>query len=823
VSAREWLTEGWEFLAVPAGTPLDTPVAGWQPARVPGTAASSLRALGQWSFETRRDFDVEDWWWRCTFAGSPAASGARIYLHLEGLATMAEVWLNGVKLLESRNMFLAHELDVTDALVPDNVLLLRFAALTPVLRARAPRPRWKTRLVAHQSLRLVRTTLLGRMPGWSPPVAPVGPWKPVSLERREGVQLTQVQLQSEAVGAGGRVHLRALLTGRLAAPARLRVEGEESVLAVSEDGEGRTWLAGSVTLGAVQRWWPHTHGQPHRSAVSVLLEGREQPCGHVGFRTVELQDQDGGFGLVVNGVPLFARGACWTPGDVAAVHGSEEDTARVLDLVVAAGMNMLRLSGTLSYESDAFHEACDARGILVWQDFMFANMDVPAEDPAFVASVEAEARQLLGRLARRPSLAVLCGNSEVEQQAAMMGLPDSEWRSSLFSETLPALCRELAPGVPYVPSTPSGGALPFHTGTGVTHYYGVGAYLRPLEDARRARVRLASECLALANVPGVEATHALMDRGAMPGHHPLWKERVPRDAGASWDFEDVRDHYLEVLFGVDARRLRTEDVERYLAASRVVSGEVMAAVFSEWRRAESGCAGGLVWFLRDLWPGAGWGVLDAAGEGKAAYFALARTLAPTALFFSDEGLDGLVLHACHDGPEPLEAELHFTAWSEAGVQVLETRAPVVIPGHGAVQRSCEAMLGHFADTARAYRFGPAAHALAMGELTRPDGTVLARAFHHPLALTLVPTLGLTGRAEALPDCSVHLHVQSAAFARSLALEVPGHVPEDNYFHLAPGMARTVRCIPRGGAPRFRASLRALNSPETLHVNLETSR
>ena len=614
------IREGWELAATEAGavgqpSALNGRSLTWYPAPVPGTVAQALRAAGAWHLDLPQALHDRDFWYRTRVEGG----GGRA-LRLHGLATLAEVWLGHDLVLRTASMFEAHEvvMDLDGAVD----LALCFRALHPVLAATRGRARWRPRLVSPGSLRSVRTTLLGHMPGWCPPVHAVGPWRPVELvEAMPALHVDRARLQATLAGDDGLLTVELTVSGcdrtgglpdAAAAGAVVAVAGHEAGFLVVEPGRWRAELR----LPGVAPWWPHTHGAPSLHEVAARIDGRAYALGRVGFRRLERDNgRDGnGFGLKINGLPVFCRGACWTTADIVSLAGESTDLRPWLELARDAGMNMLRVGGTMVYESDAFYALCAELGILVWQDFMLANLDYPAADEGFVRHLEHEAVQFLERTQACPALAVLCGGSEVAQQAAMLGLPPEAWGGSITEALLPAIVARLRPDVVYVPNSPSGGPLPFASDHGVAHYYGVGAYLRPLEDARRADVRFAAECLAFANVPDA----VTLDRHlpVPPVHHPAWKVRVPRDAGAAWDFEDVRDHYLALLYAVDPLRLRHEDPQRYLELSRAVSAEVMEAVFTEWRRAGSSCAGGLVWFFQDLWVGAGWGRRRCAGRAQ---------------------------------------------------------------------------------------------------------------------------------------------------------------------------------------------------------------
>jgi beta-mannosidase len=398
-------------------------------------------------------------------------------------------------------------------------------------------------------------------------------------------------------------------------------------------------------------------------------------------------------------------------------------------------MNMVRIPGVGSYEDVPFFDACDRLGILVWQDMLFANMDYP-DEANFAASVERETRELLDRTQTHASLVVLCGGSETEQQPAMLGVPRASWTTGIARELFPRVVGEVRPELVYVRSSPTGGAMPFDPSVGVAHYYGVGGYMRPLDDARRANVRFASECLAFGNVPDDGVIDRFMPEGHRAGTHPAWKARVPRDAGGTWDFDDIRDHYLALFFGVDSQMLRYADVDRYLACSRVVTGELIERTVGEWRRPGSACHGAIVWTLRDLRLGAGFGIMNADGEPKPVYWFAKRAFAPLSLVPTDEGTNGLDFHAINDGDAPVDAELHVALYRD-DVLVVEGRAPLRAPARGGVTLGLQSVIDRFVDATYAFRFGPPGHDLVVGRLLAADGAVIARAFFLPLGLARV--------------------------------------------------------------------------------------
>jgi beta-mannosidase len=331
-------------------------------------------------------------------------------------------------------------------------------------------------------------------------------------------------------------------------------------------------------------------------------------------------------------------------------------------------------------------------------------------------------------------------------------------------------------------------------------------------------VRFATECLAFAQVPPESTLNRLRPlNGELPlrTHSPLWKARAPRDLGAGWDFDDVRDHYVQRLFGEDPQALRMSDSARHLMLGRAAAAEAVTAAFSQWRSAGSSCRGALVWFLRDLWAGAGWGYLDDLAQPKAVFHALARVCQPLHLGVTDDGLNGLTLQLVNEGAEPREGHLSVALLRDGEWPVAQGDCAWTLPAHSCEAKAVTDLLDGFFDLSWAYRFGPPPADVLVARWQGEAGLVERVHFIDPPGQPLRRTdLGLAARARVLAEDAVEMTLTSRAAARGVHVEVEGWHGDDDFFHLAPGSERVLRFTPVPGAPRRpwrAASVMAINA------------
>lgn len=803
------------------------------PAGVPGTAASAWRDEFGEAAALALVPDDWDWWFLADFTLEPAGLDAAPWaLRSAGIATYATLWLNDRELGTGNGAFDA--LDFPASPQPGaNRLAIRCRPLRSTPTPRKPRARWRSSLVADSSLRWHRTPLLGHIP-WHGTVPAIGPWAEISLAQLPPVEVRT--LRTEFDGGIGRVIVG--LSSNTPIDVIAELAGPDGTLLhqapTSVDGE--TSLTLEIANPAL--WFPHSHGSPVQHRFRVR-SGAFQRDFDLGFRGVAVDRRADGFELSVNGQAVFARGVVWAPLDALRLGSSNDAYRQALCQLAEAGVNLIRISGTGSFEQPAFYQECDRLGIMVWQDCMLATLD-PPDDAQWLSHFSSETRSWLDRLARHPSAVVVSGGNETEQQPAFWGRDAQQRSMTVLTEIVPELVGECLPAAVHVSSSPSGSGSPVKIRSGISHYFGVGAYRLPLSDARTSGVRFAAESLAFAVPP--EPSSIVRHFGGLATGQPqsvaAWATGTARDPGATWTFGDVAEHYATEFFGPLAKELtddlthepvdaglsdepsgatsRAKELDRHRAAIQHAVAQTMV----EWRRPESSCSGALVLSARDLAAGSGFGIVDVDGVPKSAWYGFKSSCAPLAVAFLGEGLNGIDLHLFNDRPEPFEGTLHLRVHGVSGAVQAQADLAVELSGHGARRWELDDVLGGFMDLDHVWQFGARQYDTIEATVRSADGAALAR------TVRLLGGIDRPSRKTGLAawfgedDDGAFVQLRTDHLATFVALDLPGWTPEDNYFHLPAASSRRLRCQPaRSLAPAHEkmpaapwGTFRALNDP-----------
>lgn len=679
------------------------PADGWLPAMVPGGVHESLLAAGgiEHPYQDRNEDSVRwieerDWWFRASFAHSDRLAGdERVRLVFHGLDTVVDIWLNGEVLGHHENMFRPAEFDVTDRLRVRNDLLLRFSPPLAGLAVPASTAELQARfavLFAHlmppdeapveSDEGIMGTTgalaTQRRKPpfswGWDfgPRVPSIGVWRPVELRVEKAATITGHHIRTDAIAADGSATLDirvevdqfatdAQLTAQveLIAPSGREIRAE---LPVSNGLAHRT-----VTVRAAELWWTHDLGDPALHQVTItVLDGQtvlDSATDRIGLRTIALDrgaDPEGGyvFRFLLNGTPVFARGAAWLPADMLVGSVSPDRLRALVELARDGGMNMLRVWGGGIYEQDSFYRACDEQGVLVWQDFIFACTDYPESDPKLAAEVALEAEYQVRRLRNHPSLALWCGNNEVQaiHGLAFQNYEPGDWGHDFFHRVLPEAVTRFDGATPYWPGSPwgedpsegwmaVGGAM-----DGDRHawevWHGLSFGPDPLEfgsagESRHYR-RYADDMGKFISEFGIHAAPELATlRRYLPADQ-LYVHSQSFDHHNKDNPKDKHDAILAIVTGLP------ETIEEYVDYTMISQAEGLKFGVEHYRRRAPHCNGTLVWQFNDVWPGFSWSVVDYDLVPKASYHYLSRAYTPLLASFRRDG-DTLQLWLSNSG------------------------------------------------------------------------------------------------------------------------------------------------------------------------------
>ncbi|BAJ74573.1 beta-galactosidase/beta-glucuronidase [Microbacterium testaceum StLB037] len=659
-------------------------------APVPGDVHMALRDAG--AIPDPFDDDNEhrlswigrsDWEYRTTL---PRVGGTpeRIDVVFHGVDTHATVAIDGAERARLTNMHRTWRVPAPELAAASAELCV--ALRSPVAAAEAERDRLGARWTVFSSLSpFIRKNACAFGWDWGPSLPGSGIWREVEVEAWSTARLSAVRPTVGLLGADGVVSLDIELE-------RTERTGRDADLGVLvEVGGARTWipaparaerLRGELVVRRPELWWPTGMGRAALHELTVTLVDTHGTAldvwtQHIGFRDLvveQVPDGEGrGFGLTVNGIPLFVRGFNWIPDDTSPARVTASDIRRRIAETLDLGANLLRVWGGGVFESDDFYRACDEAGILVWQDFLFACAAYPEEEP-FTTEVEAEARENITRLMSHPSLALWNGNNE---NLWFWFLHDWEhkldgatWGEGFYIDLLPRLVAELDPARAYLVGSPSSGGRwdePNDPSRGIVHWWIPDDY-RAYDDVRP---RFVSEFGFQG--PPARATFDAVVHDASPAPFSPGSVQRQKAEGGTERINDV----LDAHFGVP------HDFDEWYWLAQLDQARAVRYGIERFRTLEPFCRGTIVWQLNDCWPALSWSMIDVADRYKPVAYAVREAYRPRIVVLRHE--DGSpTLFACNSTAEPWDATIDAQRWTR-GCHAAGVTLHAHVPAHTAIE------------------------------------------------------------------------------------------------------------------------------------------
>ncbi|QDU66833.1 glycoside hydrolase family 2 protein [Engelhardtia mirabilis] len=650
---------------------------------VPGSVQASLLAAGLLP-PLEEGLAELDWQWvpRATWSyrdelAIPAelAAARRLRLRFGGLDTLAQVRLGRRDLGRTDNAMRTWDFDLTGSKPGTHALRVDFEPIFAYLTERDLErnlPAWGVGADKDHSGAWVRKPPVHFGWDFAPKVVPVGITGSVWLEATDLARIDWVRVDQEH--RRGRVDLRLGVEldrvgrGSVVVTSRLSFAGESIAEATATVGGARSELG--LRVDDPRLWWPRGLGDQPLYDLEVVAHDRDGAeldrwSRRIGLRRLELErrpDADGeGFAFVANGRRFFARGSNIVPPLALPTQGGATAGAEaaLVDEAAAVHMNCLRVWGGGPYASDAFYDRCDELGLIVWQDFPFACCTYPTFDREWMANVRAEATEHVRRLQHRASLALWCGNNELEN-----GLSGPRWTDvrmswsdyrRLFDRLLPEVVTAhdgTRPWWPGSPHSPSGDRMAFNSpDSGDAHLWGVWHGGEPFESQTASRHRFVSE-FGFQSFPAPATFNARI---------PAAQRRLDSDAVGHRQRSGVGTARLLEYLRREHRLPRTFADQLWL--TQILQAEGMLLGIEHWRRSAR-CSGALLWQLNEPWAAPTWSTIDRDGRWKALHFALARAFAPRAMSLAQRG--GRVEVWALDDGGAAEVEGNARLWKSDG-------------------------------------------------------------------------------------------------------------------------------------------------------------
>ena len=688
------LDRGWQFRQVAAGA--QDAETGWLPATVPGDVHLDLLANKKIDDPFFRDNEAKLQWienesfeYRLNFDASPSLMArSNVDLIFDGLDAVSQVYLNGVQVLAADNMFRIWRVPVKGHLHPGKNLL-RVVFPSPIKAAQEVAAGDAFRLKSMTADKTyVRKAAYEFGWDWGPKFVTSGIWRPVRLEAWDKVRIADFAIRQRDVSkdvahASAEVEVEAATAGSAKVSVQYADDGKPVTLrTVASLHAGRNVIVLPVEIRQPKLWYPAGYGdQPlyeFTAQVSTGVQPADERKAKVGLRTIvlhrELDKWGRSFELVVNGIPVFAKGADVIPFDSFPNRVTTADYRRILESARDANMNTIRHWGGGYYETEEFYSICDELGIMIWQDFQFGN-DWQPGTYAFKLNIQAEAEDQVRRLRNHPSIVLWSGNNETEAAFSWGPRPTLPpdvrlliWQDYLteFSGILPRVVARLDPETPYWPSSPSADYEPLsdHYQSGDAHIWDVWHGRVPFSTYETHHARFVTEYgfQSFPEMKTIEAFTTPEDRTGI--FTPVMLAHQKNNEGNSIIHDYLLKDYSE-----------PKDFASFLYVSQVLQAEGIKIGAEHFRRSRPETMGSIFWQLNDCWPVASWSSIDYYGRWKALQYYARRFYAP--ILVSPHVEDGsLKVYIVSDKTAVTPATLRVRLMDFDGNVLLEESQPV---------------------------------------------------------------------------------------------------------------------------------------------------
>ncbi|MBW8685548.1 glycoside hydrolase family 2 protein [Chitinophaga sp. B61] len=673
------LNQGWEFA--------DADDTLWRAAQVPGTIHTDLMShqlIPDPYFGTNEKgvqwVDKKNWIYRKQFnVTTDLLSNDGVRLYFPELDTYADVYLNGQLILQSKNMFVGHAVEVKKWLKA-GVNEIRIFFHSPIRRDMQRFLEDRLIYPAGNDANDIPLSIYARKApyhygwDWGPRLVTAGISGGVFIQTWNKARINEVWLQQQsltdkAAVVNAVIDLHTAVAGKYTVRIESTNQAFPGITLKKELVAGDQQLVLPFNIKNPKRWWPNGLGDPFLYEVKVAVyDGKKEVSkwvAHLGLRTVEVVNAPDSLGesfyVKVNGQPVFMKGANYIPQDNFRSRVNSKQYRQLFNDMQSSHFNMVRVWGGGAYERDEFYELADQHGILVWQDFMFACTLYPS-DTAFLENVKAEVSYNIRRLRNHASLALWCGNNEVAVAIKNWGWRDGygytapQWDNllkgydTLFKALLPVQVKALDPGRFYFHSSPiSNWGKMEDFAKGDNHYWGVWHGMEWFEAYNTHVPRFMSE-YGFQSFPDIHTVRRFADVKDHDLYSPVMLSHQKSGGRGNAAISTYLNHYYR----------EPKDFPAFLYVNQVLQAEGMRIAIEAHRRAMPYCMGTLYWQLNDCWPGPSWSGIDYYGRWKALQYYVKKAFAPVMVSnVVDNGKlqTWLITDIAQDGPVTLDMQL----------------------------------------------------------------------------------------------------------------------------------------------------------------------